>query len=259
MAKQVDYDRISVTLENMNTQHSNTAALLEQQLNMMKYLLEISADRIIMLTDSVNTPLLEGNPYIIDDFSEHIDIQLLEQQKKIVRLNRKMVNSQYIPSLSFFGQYGYQGLAKQFGAYFDDGGRWSGLSYIGLNLSIPLFDGLQKHSKSHQASLEYKKADLTLNDTKERFGIDYKNALNNYLNHKINVERQEKNIQLAEKIYAETTLKYKEGISGMSDILQDEMGLSNAQMNYLNALYKFKEAELEIMALTGQIRDLIRN
>jgi outer membrane protein TolC len=44
---------------------------------------------------------------------------------------------------------------------------------------------------------------------------------------------------------------------GMSDILQDEMGLSNAQMNYLNALYKFKEAELEIMSLTGKIRELI--
>jgi outer membrane protein TolC len=68
------------------------------------------------------------------------------------------------------------------------------------------------------------------------------------------VTRQEKNIRLAEKVFAETTLKYKEGTVGMSDILQDEMGLSNAQMNYLNALYKFKEAELEIMALTGELR-----
>jgi outer membrane protein TolC len=260
MAKQVDYDRISVTLENMNTQLSNTEALYEQQLNMMKYLLEIPIEKVVVLTDTVNMPLLADNPYALSDFSGHIDIQLLEKQKEATRLNQKLVSSQYLPSLSFFGQYGYQGITNRFPGYFETGGsRWSGASYIGLSLSIPLFDGFQKRSKSHQELLEYRKADLTLANAKERFGIDYKNALKNYYNYKINVERQEKNIRLAEKVYAETSLKYREGVSGMSDILQDEMGLSNAQMNYLNALYKFKEAELEIMALTGEIKELIEN
>jgi outer membrane protein TolC len=125
-------------------------------------------------------------------------------------------------------------------------------------MSIPIFDGLQKRSKSRQAKIQYEKADLTVGNAKERFRTDYRNAVNSYYNHRRNVERQEKNIRLAEKVYAETTLKYKEGISGMSDVLQDEMGLSNAQMNYLDALYKFKEAELEIMSLTGKIADLIK-
>ena len=44
----------------------------------------------------------------------------------------------------------------------------------------------------------------------------------------------------------------------MSDLLQDEMGLNNAQANYLNALYKLKEAELEIMSLNGEIKSLIQ-
>jgi outer membrane protein TolC len=80
--------------------------------------------------------------------------------------------------------------------------------------------------------------------------------MNNYYNYQLNVERQQQNIELAEKVYAETAMKYREGLATMSDVLQDEMGLSNAQSGYLNALYNFKEAELQIMSLAGEINSL---
>jgi outer membrane protein TolC len=259
MVKQVDYDRIRVTMENMNTLFENTKALYEQQLNMMKYLLNIPGDKAVELTDTLNTPLLENNPAYEADFSNHTDIQLLEKQKQLAHLNQKLINAEYIPTLALFGQIGYQGITNHFNDYFENSGAtWSGASYIGINMSIPIFDGLQKRSKSRQAKIQYEKADLTVGNVKERFHADYRNAVNSYYNNRLNVERQEKNIRLAEKVYEETTLKYKEGISGMSDILQDEIGLSNAQMNYIEALYKFKEAELDIMSLTGKIADLIK-
>jgi len=47
-------------------------------------------------------------------------------------------------------------------------------------------------------------------------------------------------------------------MASMNDLLQDEMGLTGAQANYLNALFKFKEAELEILALNGEIKSLIK-
>jgi outer membrane protein TolC len=95
---------------------------------------------------------------------------------------------------------------------------------------------------------------MTLDNTIERFGVNFQNAMNNYQNHKNNVERQKKNIALAEKVYQETALKYREGLSTMSDVLQDELSLSNAQAAYLSALYNFREAEVNMMALNGEIR-----
>ena len=67
------------------------------------------------------------------------------------------------------------------------------------------------------------------------------------------MERQRQNIALAQKVYDETALKYREGLSTMSDLLQDEMNLSSVQANYLNALYNFKDAELQIMTLSGTL------
>jgi outer membrane protein TolC len=57
-------------------------------------------------------------------------------------------------------------------------------------------------------------------------------------------------------VYNETALKYREGLATMSNLLQDEMSLNAAQANYLTALYNYKEAELKIMSLNGQISEL---
>jgi outer membrane protein TolC len=152
-------------------------------------------------------------------------------------------------------------LRKEFGDYFKDSPdfKWYPVSHVGLRLTVPIFDGFQKRSKYRQAKTDYDRANLTLDNTKERFSANYKTAMNNYFNNMATVQRQQNNITLAEKIYRETSLKYREGMATMSDLLQDEMGLNNAQANYLNALYKFKEAELEIMSLNGEIRNLSTN
>jgi Outer membrane protein len=170
-----------------------------------------------------------------------------------------MITAGYLPTLSLVGQYAYQGYREDFKNYFRSNpeNKWYSSSYIGLSLTVPIFDGFEKRSKSRQAKLDYQKTAMRIDDTKERFNVDYQNALNNYQNHKTNVERQKRNIELAEKVSRETALKYQEGLATMSYVLQDEISLSNAQAAYLSALYNFKEAELKIMSLNGEIRNLM--
>jgi outer membrane protein TolC len=258
MGRETDFERINVNLENLYTQQSNTKAVHEQQLNMIKYMLELPLEAAIVLTDSAEMTLLHQAPELLSDFSEHIDIQILAAQKETNRLNESLIKAGYMPSLAFVGQYGFTGHREDFGNYFRSSpeSNWFASSYIGLSLSIPIFDGFEKRSRLRQARLDSRITSMTLDNTKERFNVNYQNALHNYQNHKNNVERQKKNIALAEKVYRETALKYREGLSTMSDVLQDELGLSNAQAAYLNALYNFKEAEVNIMRLNGEIGKL---
>jgi len=256
MGRETDFERISVSLENLYTQQSNTEAIQEQQLNMIKYILEIPLAETIILTDSAEMSLLLQTPELLTDFSKHIDIQMLEAQKDMNRLNEGLIKASYQPTVSFVGQYGLTGYRDDFRNYFrsNSENNWFSSSFIGLSLSIPIFDGFEKRSKSRQARLDYRKTAMTLENKKEHFSVSYQNAMNNYQNHKNNVARQKKNISLAEKVYQETALKYREGLATMSDVLQDELGLSNAQAAYLSALYHFKEAELDIISLNGEIR-----
>jgi len=258
LGKQVDLDRVNVNLGNYYTQLSNTKATLEQQLNLMKYLLDLPQEQPIFLTEKADRILLQDASFLISDFSDQVDIKLLESQQEMNLLNQKSIRSGYLPTLSLSGSLGYQGLQSEFKDYFKSGSDWYPSSYINLNLSVPLFDGNEKRSKSHQARLEYQKTREKLESTRESFGMDYKNAMNAYQNNKTNVTRQQENLRLAEKVYEESSLKYRQGMSTMSNLLQDETSLSNAQAAYLTALYNCKDAEVEILSLNGEIKILFQ-
>jgi len=259
IGKQVDLDRVNVNLENLYTQQSNTQAAQEQQLNMIKYMLDLPLDQVIMLTDTAEMQLMKNEPVLQTDFSNHVTIRLLESQRNLSLLNKKVVTNGYLPTLSLSGQAAYQGLQEKFSTYFKNSSdnKWYPYANFTVTLAVPVFDGFEKRSKSRQANLDIQKAQETLDNTKESFSMNYKNAMNNYVNNKSTVRRQKQNLELAEKVYKETTLKYKEGMAAMSSLLQDEMSLSSAQGGYLTALYNFKEAELKIMSLNGEIKNLI--
>jgi len=259
IGKQVDLDRVNVNLENLYTQQSNTQATQEQQLNMIKYMIDLPLDQDIILTDTAGMQFLKDEPKLQTDFSNHVTIRLLESQKEISILNKKVITNGYLPTLSISGQAAYQGLQEKFGTYFKNSSdnKWYPYANFTVTLAVPVFDGFDKRSKSRQANLDIQKAQETLDNTKQSFSMNYKNAMNNYTNNKNTVRRQKQNLELAEKVYQETTLKYKEGMAAMSSLLQDEMSLTSAQGGYLTALYNFKEAELKIMSLNGEIRNLI--
>jgi lipopolysaccharide export system protein LptA len=68
MLKTVDHDRIMVSLQNLQTQLDNSEAMYQQQVNMMKYMLEISSDKVIVLTDDIDMSLLANIPSLNADF-----------------------------------------------------------------------------------------------------------------------------------------------------------------------------------------------
>ena len=255
MALQIDFDRVNINIENLRTQLNNVESGLEQLLNVLKYILNIPIRNEIILTDKTDMILLANVPAMKTDFSDHVDIKLLESQRDINVLTKKITNSGYYPSLYLTGQYLVQGMNNDLSKLFSE--KWFNSANIGLSFSIPIFDGFEKRSKANQNELDILKTEIQLLDKKDDFNVNYRVALNNYNNNKNNLERQKQNINLATKVYDETTLKYREGMASMSNLLQDEMSLSAAQSNFLNALYNFKEAELKIMSLNGNMKKMI--
>ena len=81
--------------------------------------------------------------------------------------------------------------------------------------------------------------------------------MNNWYNSVRTVQQQTDNYRLAENVYLVTADQYKEGVASMSDLLQDEMRMSEAQNSYVSALYNYKVSELVLLKLTGQLNRLI--
>ena len=99
---------------------------------------------------------------------------------------------------------------------------------------------------------------LAWEDTRKNLQTQYLNAVNDLMNNQRNFKKQKDNYLLAEDVYAVTSDRYREGIASMTEVLQDEMQMSEAQNNYINAHYNYRVTNLMLLKLTGQIESLVK-
>lgn len=256
MAMEVDVKRVNINLENQRVQYDNAQSMLTQQLNLLKYVIDYPADKEIALTpvDTENTTSvsltgLDNNQY---------ELQLLQSKQKLAEQQRKMIGQGYIPSLSLTGSWMYSAYTDKAKNWFHSGpsNHWYNSSGIGLTLRIPIFDGLDKRAKMKKAKIEIENAKLSYENALKNMQTQYLNATNELMNSQRNFRKQKDNYLLAEDVYQVTTDRYREGIASMTEVLQDEMRMSEDQNNYINAHYNYQVTNLSLLKLTGQLETL---
>lgn len=256
MAMEVDVKRVNINLENQRVQYDNAQSMLTQQLNLLKYVIDYPADKEIALTPvdtenatSVSLTGLDNNQY---------ELQLLQSKQKLAEQQCKMIDQGYIPSLSLTGSWMYSTYTDKAKNWFHSGpsNHWYNSSGIGLTLRIPIFDGLDKRAKMKKAKIEIENAKLSYENALKNMQTQYLNATNELMNSQRNFRKQKDNYLLAEDVYQVTTDRYREGIASMTEVLQDEMRMSEAQNNYINAHYNYQVTNLSLLKLTGQLETL---
>ena len=258
MALKVDVQRVDINLENLRTQLTNAEAMYEQQLNLLRYTLDFAPDTPILLS-TLKGYMDYDDSYLLRGLSPDLyELQLLNMQSEVLQKQKKMINQGYLPTLSLVGATQWTAFTDKFENYFHTHptNKWYNHTYWGLQLNVPIFDGLAKRNKSRKVAAQYTQLQTTITDTEKKLQTQYQNSLNDWHNNIRNAERQRENYRLAESVYLVTSDQYKEGVASMSDLLQDEMRMTEAQNGYISALYKYMVSELSLLKLTGQLNRL---
>lgn len=257
MAMEVDVKRVNINLENQQVQYDNAKAMLTQQLNLLKYVIDYPFDKDIALVPVDTEHTLNASLTGLD--ANQYELRLLQSKERLAEQQKKLAVQGYIPSLSLTGSWMYSAYTDKARHWFHSGpsNRWFQSSGIGLTLRIPIFDGLEKRSKIRKAKIEVENAKLMYENTWKNMQTQYFNATNELMNSQRNYRKQKDNYLLAEDVYQVTTDRYREGIASMTEVLQDEMRMSEAQNNYISAHYNYRVTNLTLLKLTGQIERLL--
>ena len=226
MSMEVDLKRVNINLENLK----------------------------VVNTDSITTVALTG-------LSENIyELQLSQSQVQLAERQKKIITNGYIPSLSLTGSWRYAAYTDKGYHWFHSGpsNQWFRSYGVGLTLRIPIFDGLDKTYKIKKAMIDIENKRLAWEDARKNLQTQYLNAVNDLMNNQRNFKKQKDNYLLAEDVYAVTSDRYREGIASMTEVLQDEMQMSEAQNNYISAHYNYRVTNLMLLKLTGQIESLVK-
>lgn len=250
--RKVDYSRVSVNKNNLQTQIDNMQQLYHQQLAMLKYLIGLNVTTKIELSDSL-TLSASSNVSSLPDLNNRTELKLIDKQIEITSLNRKINRQGYLPTLSGFGQYYYQGQRDQFDFFKGGNDKFFKVGIVGLSLTVPIFDGFEKHAKTRQHDLELMKLQNTRKSTSDFFTKEYMDASGQYDNSMKALLRQQENIRVAEETYSVSLQGYRQQVVSLSDLLLSENSLTEARLSYYNALLQLKNAELDVKKAKGEL------
>jgi outer membrane protein len=257
LAKKIDLDRTNVNLNNLKSTRQQLINASQLQENALKYLIGMDINTPIVLPQNT----FEVSEYALIDQNETLEsrteLKLLEKQTRLLELNKKAIQAQGYPSLSLTANYGYLGIGDKF-PWFQTypGAYWSDYSAIGLNLSIPIFNGGSIQAKTKQAQIQIDMLEVDKKDTRLALDLQLQNAIAQLNNSMLTLESQKENVNLAKTVLENVENNYKNGLSSLTDLLDAETSNANAQNNLTNALLDYKLAEVQLIKAKGALNSL---
>ncbi|MCM4157710.1 TolC family protein [Gramella sp. AN32] len=256
--KKLDLNQLLVNRSNLKTQIEDAVFGKNQQIRLFKVLLNIPMATEVVLVEKLEDrePYPLGTELLLE---ANLEYQQLDKSIELSIIDQKLIKAEYLPKLGASFGYNYLGQANEF-LDFDPNlyqGQWSGT--WGISATIPIFDGFQRRNRLKQKEfvteqLELDQETLELNIQKE-FG----DAREQLLLSNSQIESQLRNMELAQENYDGIKISYNEGVANLTELLDSEFALRQAQSNYLNALLQSKVAEVTLLKSSGRLSQLIVN
>lgn len=257
LARKIDLDRITVSLNNFQSQRQQLVNALELQENALKFAIGMDMQRDITLpeeTFDINAEML-SEQYGVDNRSE---ILVMNKQIELLELNRQAMKADYYPSLSIGANYGYMGFGQQFPIFNNHSSvAWANFMGVTLNLAFPIFDGHRTRSRVRQADIDIRKAKVDLDDTKLALAMGNENARTQIKNSLLTINSNEENVKLAKEVLENTNNNYNNGLATLTELLDAERAYADAQNNYTTSLLNYKVAEIQLIKSRGGLKSLI--
>lgn len=253
VALEVDFNRAKINLQNLTAQQDRFATLYAQQINMLRFLLDLSPETPL----DVEPVSGEIEPFDAPGVSGALpELRLAATRRELADREIRAVKAGYIPTIALTGYAGGIGYQEKFGHFFHTRAasrNWFGNCFIGLSVNIPIFDGGAKRLRIRQHRYEAEQAANSAEVLRDRLNQEYANALSQ-LNHSVEVYRtQSESCRQASAVYGVTEEQYREGVASMTALLQDEMRLREAQAARVQARCQFDLARLDLLKLSGNL------
>ena len=253
-AEKLDEDKVSIQLTNLNTEKIKALNNIEIGYLGLKTLLGMPAKDTLELTDKITEGQIEAN--ILADtgfqYQDRKDYQYLELAKKLNEYNIKRYQLSYLPILSLNAGYNKNAQRNTFDLFVKDG-DWFTTSFVGFNLSVPIFSGFAKDARVAKSKIDLRQTNNQLENLRNTIDNEVQQARINFNTSQNTLRFQKKNMELAEKVYNQTRKKYEIGTGSNIEISAAQTDLITAQNNYLSALYGAIVARIDYLKATGKL------
>lgn len=244
-----DYDliRSEVQVENIRPTVIESEQRVLVASNALKVQLGMNAEAMISVKGLLDFSPVDST--LLDPLmaaTENAGLKALNYQKQVTEELIAINRSEYLPTLSAFGNYQWQAQRNGLGV---SGKDFIASSQAGLTLSINLFSGMQTVARIKQAITDKQKAQQQINDTRETLKTQMQNVALRLEEAQKRVAGQSRTVELAEKSYKIAKTRYNTGSGTQLELNDADLSLTRARLNRIQAIYDYSMAKTDLEEL----------
>ncbi|HUI65659.1 MAG TPA: TolC family protein [Bacteroidota bacterium] len=160
----------------------------------------------------------------------------LSLQESILEKNIGVERANNFPTLNLIGAYQLQ---SQDNTFHVRDYLWANSFNVGLQLSVPIFDGFRSSARAEQATIDRDVVHYTRLKAEEGLRLRIEGAELQMSEAKKRIHAQEKTVSQAERAVHIAQTRYSSGVGTQLEVLDAQVALTQAQTNIAQALYDF--------------------
>lgn len=252
LVDKTDYQRAAITLANIRADRKRVEESIKANLAYLKQLMGYPVEQDLKLT--YNYGRMEQEVQVdttqLLAFDNRIELQQLQSQRELLRLNTAYNRWSFLPTVSAFANYNLMYFNNEFANLYS---QHFPNSSVGLQVALPIFQGGRRFQNLKIAQLQEDRLDVQIEDTRRAINTEYQTALANYKGDYTEWRTVQQNLEMAEEVYEIIKLQYDEGVKAYVDLIVAETELRTTQLNYYNALYSVLSSKLDLQRALGNI------
>ena len=238
----------------LNTDKSNLLnqdEIMQQARVSLNLLLGQDPNQEFMASDSIKIDENLQLNILIDDLAvRNKQLLGLMQEENILQLQNKSVRTELLPQLDFNLGYGYTNFESQAGFLLQN--QSVGLSY-GLSLSWRIFDRLDRARRNQTTQIAIDNNSIAIQELENQLTGDLSSAYVRYRNKLDLIALEQDNLEVAEENADIAIERYKVGRSNAIELREFQLNSIEAQSRLLNAIFLAKQAEINLLAISGNL------
>ncbi|PSQ79973.1 MAG: TolC family protein [Bacteroidetes bacterium QS_1_63_11] len=173
-----------------------------------------------------------------------------QQALQAARAEKRETRADFFPSIDVTAGYGYSQLDAESG--FLQESTSTDLTY-GVSLTFDLFDGLNRWRRTQNAEIRATNARLAVEDVRARLTTELTSAFERYQNRLQLIELERQNLEAVQANVDVALEQFEVGTITSVELREVQEQFIQAESRLLTAQFEAKQAEVELLRLSGQL------
>lgn len=189
-----------------------------------------------------NEPVAREDEIIRTALDNRGDFKAALTQSDAARTSARAAAAARLPAISLYADHGSNGKNTD---------RLLGTYSYGVQISMPIFDGLRMESRTSEERARHREAEVQAQDTRRRVETEVRTALISVASAREEVAAARARLVLAEQEVAQARERFRQGVSGNADVITASMTLNSARDLVIDAATSYHLARVSLASAQG--------